>query len=119
MRQPPTFAALLLALTLLALPATAQDAPLTTVAERSGFVQTGRYAEVVELCGAFAERYPDAVRCIDFGTTPEGRPMKALVATHTGAFTPEQARTQDLRSEERRVGKECVSTVKSRWSPMH
>src|SRR3546814_10065284 len=80
MRQPQTFAALLLALTLLALPAAAQDAPLTNVAERSGFVQTGRYAEVVELCGAFAERYPDAVRCIDFGTTTEGRPMKALGA---------------------------------------
>src|SRR3546814_5737481 len=33
-------------------------------------------------------------------------------------------RTQDgrfvsLRSEERRVGKECVSTCRSRWSPYH
>src|SRR3546814_11639983 len=25
----------------------------------------------------------------------------------------------DVRSEERRVGKECVSTVRSRWSPYH
>src|SRR3546814_15079323 len=25
----------------------------------------------------------------------------------------------DLRSEERRVGKECVSTCSSRWSPVH
>src|SRR3546814_14959631 len=25
----------------------------------------------------------------------------------------------DLRSEERRVGKECVSTGRSRWSPSH
>src|SRR3546814_15920293 len=25
----------------------------------------------------------------------------------------------DLRSEERRVGKECVSTCRSRWSPFH
>src|SRR3546814_19912268 len=25
----------------------------------------------------------------------------------------------DLRSEERRVGKECVSTCRSRWSPYH
>src|SRR3546814_13533960 len=25
----------------------------------------------------------------------------------------------DLRSEERRVGKECVSTCRSRWSPCH
>src|SRR3546814_1993881 len=27
--------------------------------------------------------------------------------------------TQALRSEERRVGKECVSTCRSRWSPYH
>src|SRR3546814_18010708 len=26
---------------------------------------------------------------------------------------------EDLRSEERRVGKECVSTCRSRWSPDH
>src|SRR3546814_13412518 len=29
------------------------------------------------------------------------------------------ARTADQRSEERRVGKECVSTCRSRWSPYH
>src|SRR3546814_1123084 len=28
-------------------------------------------------------------------------------------------RRQDQRSEERRVGKECVSTCRSRWSPYH
>src|SRR3546814_18836173 len=28
-------------------------------------------------------------------------------------------RRYDLRSEERRVGKECVSTCRSRWSPYH
>src|SRR3546814_16497825 len=28
-------------------------------------------------------------------------------------------RAADLRSEERRVGKECVSTCRSRWSPYH
>src|SRR3546814_19543809 len=27
--------------------------------------------------------------------------------------------TSDERSEERRVGKECVSTCRSRWSPYH
>src|SRR3546814_11511903 len=30
-----------------------------------------------------------------------------------------QAFTADQRSEERRVGKECVSTCRSRWSPAH
>src|SRR3546814_20121237 len=28
-------------------------------------------------------------------------------------------RLDDVRSEERRVGKECVSTCRSRWSPYH
>src|SRR3546814_7272253 len=28
-------------------------------------------------------------------------------------------RDEELRSEERRVGKECVSTCRSRWSPYH
>src|SRR3546814_15546493 len=38
-----------------------------------------------------------------------------LHAAMAGIF-PELART---RSEERRVGKECVSTCRSRWSPSH
>src|SRR3546814_5948340 len=33
-----------------------------------------------------------------------------------GNITPE---TETLRSEERRVGKECVSTCRSRWSSCH
>src|SRR5690606_29185595 len=88
--MPGSLAALSLAL-LLAAPspqaaAVAAEAPLSTVAERSGFARTGRYDEVPALCAAFAARYPDAVRCIDFGTSPEGRPMKALVASRSGAL---------------------------------
>ncbi|MGO1071701.1 M14 family metallopeptidase [Lysobacter sp. CA199] len=79
-----------------AAPAFAAADPLTTVSERSGFVKTGRYQEVIELCAQFAQRYPDAVRCEDFGTTPEGRPMKLLVVTRSGAFTPEQAQAKKL-----------------------
>src|SRR3546814_1321326 len=30
-----------------------------------------------------------------------------------------RAQCRQLRSEERRVGKECVSTCRSRWSPYH
>ena len=69
---------------------------LATVAERSGFQRTGRYDEVIALCDAFAARYPDAVRCLDFGTSPQGRPMKLLVATRSGAFTPEAAAARRL-----------------------
>lgn len=87
----PRLPSLLVLMTALALPAFAADPTLTTVSERSGFIKTGRYDEVIALCGAFAQRYPDAVRCIDFGTTPEGRPMKALVVSRSGALTPEAA----------------------------
>ncbi len=69
---------------------------LSTIAERSGYARTGRYDEVIALCGAFAARYPEAVRCIEFGTTPEGRPMQALVVTRSGARTPDQARAANL-----------------------
>jgi murein tripeptide amidase MpaA len=99
MRISPLPAVALLALTL-ALPASAAPRAdthaLRTEAERSGFVRTGRYTEAIALCDAFAQRNPDAVRCIDFGTTPEGRPMKALVVTRSGARTPEQARAAGL-----------------------
>lgn len=88
----PLCASLLLAL---ASAANAQSA-LTTVAERSGFSETGRYEEVTALCDAFARQYPKAVRCTTFGTTPEGRPMKALVASTSGALTPEQAQRRGL-----------------------
>lgn len=66
--------------------------PLRTQAEQSDFKRTGRYSEVIALCDAFARRYPEAVRCMDFGTTPQGRPMKALVASRTGALTADSAR---------------------------
>lgn len=93
----PATALLALALTLPASAAPRADTDgLRTEAERSGYARTGRYAEAIALCDAFALRYPDAVRCIDFGTTPEGRPMKALVVTRSGARTPEQARAAGL-----------------------
>lgn len=87
--------ALLLALAFV-VPALAAGQALTTVAERSGFLETGRYDEVIALCDAFAARYPDAVRCQAFGTTPEGRPMKLLVVSRQGAFTPAAARAKSL-----------------------
>src|SRR3546814_17059651 len=32
---------------------------------------------------------------------------------------PEEAEADERRSEERRVGKECISTCKYRWKPSH
>jgi hypothetical protein len=71
-------------------------AALETVAERSGFRITGRYGEVERLCLAFAQAWPQAVRCTEFGRTPEGRPLHALVISRSGALTPEDARERNV-----------------------
>jgi hypothetical protein len=77
-------------------PAPAPASALATHAERSGFVQTGRYEEVDTLCHAFAQAHPREARCFSFGRTPQGRPMWALAASQSGALTPEAARRQGL-----------------------
>ncbi len=78
------------------MPALAANDALTTVSERSGFTRTGRYEEVPALCDAFAKAYPQSVRCIDFGISPEGRPMKALVASTSGALDAATANERGL-----------------------
>jgi Zinc carboxypeptidase len=70
--------------------------PLTTEAERSLFQRTGRYEEVIELCQRYSTRWPKEVRCIEFGRTPEDRPMLALVASRTHALSPEAAHARGL-----------------------
>lgn len=74
----------------------AADNLLSTVSERSGFTITGRYAEVIELCDAFAKAYPASVRCLDFGTTPEGRLMKAMAISTSGALDAKTAHAKGL-----------------------
>ena len=69
-------------------------APLTTVAEQSGWLQTGRFDEVERLCADFPKRYPGKVKCERFGLTPMGRPMLMLVASADGTFTAEQVRAK-------------------------
>jgi hypothetical protein len=70
--------------------------PLATVAERSGYMRTGRFEEVERLCAAYQARWPQAVRCFEFGRTPEGRPMLALVASRAPGLTPAEAAAHDL-----------------------
>ena len=76
--------------------ATAPSTDLTTLSERSGFLKTGRYDEVIALCHAFQAAYPGVVRCFEFGRTPEGRPMMALAASRSGALDPQAARAANL-----------------------
>jgi len=81
---------------LLPVRAVARDAPLDTVAERSGYKETGRYDEVATLCADTARTYAGVVRCLEFGRTPEGRPMLALVASRAGGLAPAVARAKRL-----------------------
>jgi hypothetical protein len=67
---------------------------LRTVGETSGFVKTGRYDEVERLCAAFGKAWPAKVRCVEFGKTPEARPMLVLVASGDGTLTPQAAKTK-------------------------
>src|SRR4051812_16652113 len=80
--------------TLALLAALAFSAPLTTVSEQSGFKVTGRYDEVQKLCPAFEAAYRGKVRCLTFGTTPEGRPMLVLAASLDGVLEPAAAKAK-------------------------
>jgi zinc carboxypeptidase len=68
---------------------------LVTVAERSGFVRTGHLDEVQRLCAGFQTAWPDNVRCIEFGRSPEGRPLLALAASADGVLDPRAVRDRD------------------------
>src|SRR3546814_4162681 len=43
----------------------------------------------------------------------------SIVDTHGSVLGIVRSPDAPIRSEERRVGKECVSTCRSRWSPYH
>ncbi|SFS06776.1 Zinc carboxypeptidase [Granulicella pectinivorans] len=65
-------------------------AALLTTGEKTGWNETALYAEAVEISNKLAKASP-LVKVITFGTTPEGRPMTALIVSKDKAFTPEAA----------------------------
>jgi murein tripeptide amidase MpaA len=67
------------------------DVDLTTTAETSDWIQTGRYDEAVRLCRDLSRVYPQSARCDRYGVTPEGRDMVALVVSQDGVLTPDDA----------------------------
>ena len=69
---------------------------LATTAEKSGYKKTGRYEEVIRLCSDFKKTYPEAVDCIEFGRTPENRPMMALIASRSGALDSNAAKEKKI-----------------------
>jgi hypothetical protein len=63
---------------------------LLTVAEQSGFRETGRLDEVDRLCAALRSAWPEAVRELEFGRSAEGRPLRALIASRSGAASAQE-----------------------------
>jgi hypothetical protein len=72
----------------------AADASLKTLGERSSFQRTGRYEEVERLCAAFQAQWQESVRCVEFGRTPEGRPMRALIVSTEGILDSATAKAR-------------------------
>src|SRR3546814_19697421 len=78
-----------------------------------------------ELLGRLPQALSADIRVIEVGALPEPMPTAgADLAPRTGADMAHIIYTSGStgmpkRSEERRVGKECVSTCRSRWSPSH
>lgn len=69
---------------------------LTTLAEQSGFTQTGRIDEVDRLCAALPAAWPDGVRAFEYGQSAAGRPLRALIASRGGALTAEDLRARRI-----------------------
>jgi murein tripeptide amidase MpaA len=67
---------------------------LLTTGEKTDWNQTGRYDEVVTLIHRMEKMSP-YIKVVQFGTTPEGRPMEAVIVSSDKAFTPEAAAKTD------------------------
>jgi hypothetical protein len=72
------------------------NSSLQTLAEQSGFTQTGRIDEVDRLCATMAATWPDAVRTFEYGHSAEGRPLRALIASRSGALSPRDLHARDI-----------------------
>src|SRR3546814_14769656 len=67
---------------------------------------------------ALADRLKMLPRLVKLPTLHD-RLLATLAACNEPLLAPHLPALTIIRSEERRVGKECVSTCRSRWSPYH
>ena len=75
-------------------PAFASPAPAgpRTHAERTGYLETSRYADVVAFVDTLARLAPGVLRTFSMGATGEGRAIPVVVASRPAVATPEEAR---------------------------
>jgi Zinc carboxypeptidase len=69
---------------------------LKTVAELSGYEETGRLDEVSRLCREFARIWPDAARSFEYGRSAEGRSMLALIVSRAGGLTAKELQERGI-----------------------
>ncbi|HTB90555.1 MAG TPA: M14 family zinc carboxypeptidase [Steroidobacteraceae bacterium] len=67
---------------------------LMTIAELSNYRETGGLEEVERLSAELARVWPEAVRSFEYGRSAEGRVMRGLLISRSGAFTPAELRTK-------------------------
>src|SRR3546814_12284058 len=72
----------------------------------------------VDIFEANLEAYKGELSSWDTYKSKKGESYAAIAKRHGISLGTLRA-VNGLRSEERRVGKECVSTCRSRWSPDH
>jgi hypothetical protein len=52
---------------------------LSTTAEKSNWLKTGRAEETEKLCLLFAKKFPKRIKCLTYGKTPEGRTLRYMI----------------------------------------
>jgi len=67
---------------------------LVTHAEKTKWLETGRYAETLTLVKDFEKTYPKNARAFEFGKSPEGRPMVGLVVAGEGYLRSDRNRSE-------------------------
>src|SRR3546814_7447904 len=88
--------------------------------EAQAFALPDRVEAIVEREGRTDRVWLDrATDLPDSLTVPAGGFMRARYRTAAAFDATLDGADISIRSEERRVGKECVSTCRSRWSPYH
>src|SRR3546814_14212439 len=81
---------------------------LSTIAWQLGGARAYALEGSVFVAGSLIQWLRDDLKLLGFAAESEA--LARSVSDNGGAY---------IRSEERRVGKECVSTCRSRWSPYH
>ncbi len=67
-----------------------------TLAEQSGFTQTGGIDEVERLCAGIAAAWPDSVKAFEYGLSAEGRPLRALLVSRSGVLSAQALRERRI-----------------------